>query len=88
MDFTTYNASAVAAMFLYLVYRDLVRPLRNGRASKNPGNPHPYASEDDMQRLAQSHREHRAKTEAQYAELVQRLTRVETLLEPHGKDKR
>ena len=85
MDFPTINSTGLAAMFLYLVYRDLIQPRLNGRNGKQPehGNTHPCAKEADLVHLDQNHQEHRAQVETQYAEIIQRLTRVETLVEQH-----
>ena len=77
------NAGALPSIMLYLFYRDFVKPRRNAK-NGNRGNPGvEYAREVDVARLAESHREHRAKTEEQFTEIVQRLVRVETLMENH-----
>lgn len=73
------------AVIAYLLYRDLVQPLRNKRNGKSNSNGRViYASESDVNQLASSFRDHRTKAEENFTEIRERLVRVETLLETDG----
>ena len=85
------NTIGIPGVMLYLFYKDFVKPRRNARNGKPagfspPGNPgNGYARESDVANLADSFREHRAKTEEQLGEIRERMVRVETRVEEHLK---
>ena len=86
------SAGPVGLLTAYLLYKDLYKPWRNGKANGKPeskggsNGKTTYASERDLSRLAESFREHRTKAEENFSEIRERLVRVETLLEAdsHG----
>jgi len=73
------------AVIVYLLWRDVVQPIRSRRNGKtNSNGKTAYATEADVGRLATSFREYRAKSEENDVEIRERLVRVETLLEADG----
>ncbi len=82
------NTVGIPGVMLYLFYKDFVKPrrnLRNGKPAGNPaGNPgNGYARSADVSNLADSFREHRAKTEEQLGDIRERMARVETRIDEH-----
>jgi len=85
------NAAGPGGIVAYLLWRDLVRPWRNGRNGKHRENPTGallvgLAREQDLNNLAGSLREFRNEARDRLQDLGDRVSRIEGRLEAHGTD--
>lgn len=79
----------------YLLYKDLYKPWRNGKAngkwnapSPSPFNPKDFALERDVSELATSFREFRREANDHHSDLSGRILRLEIRMDGHEREER
>jgi len=75
------NAAGPGSIVAYLLWRDLVKPWRNGRNGKHRENLTGLAREQDLNNLAGSVREFRNEARERLQDLGDRVSRIEGRLE-------